>query len=97
MQKSCRRQPARIKVRLSFCFFARRYFAEGTVCRRAGAKEDADTKTRKKYDESLTASDLLLRRFKKISGEFTATGLVKITFPAEEQKSNGKNKNTVFG
>ncbi len=30
------------------------------------------------------ASDLLLREFKKMSGEFTAIGLVKITFPVEE-------------
>ena len=30
------------------------------------------------------ASDLLLREFKKISGEFVAIGLVKITFPVEE-------------
>ncbi len=30
------------------------------------------------------ASDLLLRNFEKISGEFSAIGLVKITFPVEE-------------
>lgn len=30
------------------------------------------------------ASDLLLREFKKMSGEFVAIGLVKITFPVEE-------------
>lgn len=30
------------------------------------------------------ASNLLLREFKKISGEFVAIGLVKITFPVEE-------------
>lgn len=30
------------------------------------------------------ASDMLLREFKKISGEFVAIGLVKITFPVEE-------------
>lgn len=30
------------------------------------------------------ASDLILRKFKKISGEFVAIGLVKITFPVEE-------------
>lgn len=30
------------------------------------------------------ASDLLLREFKKMKGEFIAIGLVKITFPVEE-------------
>lgn len=30
------------------------------------------------------ASDVLLREFKKISGEFVSIGLVKITFPVEE-------------
>lgn len=30
------------------------------------------------------ASDLLLRNFEKMSGEFVAIGLVKITFPVEE-------------
>ena len=30
------------------------------------------------------ASDLILRKFKKISGEFAAIGLVKITFPVKE-------------
>ena len=30
------------------------------------------------------ASDLILRKFKKISGEFVAIGLVKITFPVKE-------------
>lgn len=30
------------------------------------------------------ASDLLLRNFEKICGEFTSIGLVKITFPVEE-------------
>ena len=38
-------------------------------------------------DESeafVRASDVLLREFKKISGEFVSIGLVKITFPVEE-------------
>lgn len=30
------------------------------------------------------ASDLILRRFEKLSGKFTSIGLVKITFPVEE-------------
>ncbi|MDE7219514.1 MAG: 2'-5' RNA ligase family protein, partial [Oscillospiraceae bacterium] len=30
------------------------------------------------------ASDLVLREFEKMSGEFTAIGLVKVTFPVEE-------------
>ena len=31
-----------------------------------------------------TKSDLILREFKKMSGQFVAVGLVKITFPVEE-------------
>ncbi|MCI8804515.1 MAG: 2'-5' RNA ligase family protein [Clostridiales bacterium] len=37
------------------------------------------------------ASDLLLREFKKMSGEFIAIGLVKITFPVEEIFTIGLN------
>lgn len=41
--------------------------------------------TREDGDEAfLKASDLLLREFQKMSGEFIAVGLVKITFPVEE-------------
>ena len=38
------------------------------------------------------ASELVLREFEKMVGEFTAVGLVKITFPVEEIFTIGLNK-----
>ena len=46
-------------------------------CTLALTKEDAE-------DAFYKASDLLLHEFRKMSGKFTAIGLVKITFPVEE-------------
>ncbi len=46
-------------------------------CTIALTKEDAD-------DAFFKASNLVLQEFKKISGQFTSVGLVKITFPVEE-------------
>lgn len=38
------------------------------------------------------ASDLILRRFKKLSGKFTSIGLVKVSFPVEELFTAGLNQ-----
>ena len=46
-------------------------------CTLALTKEDED-------DVFYKASDLILHEFKKISGKFTAIGLVKIIFPVNE-------------
>ena len=46
-------------------------------CTLALTGEDAD-------ESFYKASDLILRRFTKISGTFVSVGLVKITFPVEE-------------
>lgn len=46
-------------------------------CTLALMKEDED-------DAFYKASNLLLREFRKMSGEFVAVGLVKITFPVQE-------------
>lgn len=46
-------------------------------CTIALTREDGD-------DAFYRASDLLLREFQKMSGEFTEIGLVKVTFPVKE-------------
>ena len=46
--------------------------------------QSANINRKYEWDAFLRASDLILREFKKLCGEFVAIGLTKITCPVEE-------------